>query len=551
MTDLNIIKKNFLNVLIALGFIISLFGLFFKDFQTVLYEGELEQLFSYLFIKDYGRPYLTNHPGGIIYFINYFIFSILQFENISIRYNVIILRLIYFLFSLAILIFGSNLAKKHLDIDINKKILLFFFLFPIINFWFYNTYFYLLVFSFGYITIVLIEIFFKKNKFLPLVIFFLGFMLSIYIGSITLFGYFLLRKVWNYQNIKKKITDLIIYSFLIFFIYLIITAPIFPDSFHPIKIIIANIIFLIKNYFILFCIFLIAITFFFLYSQNIYIDDKKFKIYYLSSVLSLPFLFKIVPFIIFENYKYSEYLYFMSLLSFRITFPILSLFIFFEYKFLKDNLKIFFLIIFFLISSFNMLQAFKLKNYNLDNFIDKNYNNFKSHNIYFFQNSKFSSEYRFLAWGHYKYANLSVDIPSKWLENKLKNFSSITLREYKMKDYELFKVDNKEEKKIEKPDFFLKVYFLKFFAKIDSYISQFQGLYLKHYPKKYVQLIDKPIEFCADEKILKNIGTSVVIFEQKYDQIDDFNSLLVLLRNCKKIKTFKVSQFKDLKIIKF
>ena len=72
-----IINKNlnlslFYKLFIILGLIISITSIYFKDYQTVFYESELEQLYSYLFINEYLRPYLTNHPWtNILYYFSY------------------------------------------------------------------------------------------------------------------------------------------------------------------------------------------------------------------------------------------------------------------------------------------------------------------------------------------------------------------------------------------------------------------------------------------------------------------------------------------------
>ena len=65
----------------------------------------------------------------------------------------------------------------------------------------------------------------------------------------------------------------------------------------------------------------------------------------------------------------------------------------------------------------------------LDNFIENNFVEFNDKHLYFLQTPKFSSEYRFLAWGHYRYGNLLIKTPKEWKINKVKNFSLINLRE--------------------------------------------------------------------------------------------------------------------------
>ena len=50
-------KKHLTDIFLIIGFLLAFVGIFYKDFAVVHYEGELEQLFSYLYLKEYGRPF--------------------------------------------------------------------------------------------------------------------------------------------------------------------------------------------------------------------------------------------------------------------------------------------------------------------------------------------------------------------------------------------------------------------------------------------------------------------------------------------------------------
>ena len=197
-------KKFISNSFIFFGLILAFIGIFYKDFAGVLYEGELEQLFSYLYLKEYGRPFLTNHPGVPVYYFIGTLLFLFNAENKEIFENVIFLRVVYFLTPVIILFFSNYLTKKFLGQNRIRKLLLFYLIFPLLNIWFYNAFLYLIIFSLGYLTLVLIDIHFLKKKFFILVIFLIGLMLSIYIGSITIAVYFITRKILNNNSLGEK-----------------------------------------------------------------------------------------------------------------------------------------------------------------------------------------------------------------------------------------------------------------------------------------------------------------------------------------------------------
>ena len=328
-------KKISIDIFLFFGFLLALIGIFYKDFAVVLYEGELEQLFSYLYLKEYGRPFLTNHPGVPVYYITGTLLFLFNAEHKDIFENVIFLRLIYFSIPILILFYSNYLTKKFLGQCRIRKLLLFYLIFPLINIWFYNAYLYLIVFSLGYLTLVLIDIHFQKKKFYILVIFSIGLMLSIYIGSITVAIYFIVRKILTKNNLGEKIYNIILIFFLIMFVYLFFTIPIFPDNLQPIQIIISKITYICVNYFYIFLISLFLIIFLLFYSHKFNITEDQLKIFFISSCLLLPFIFKIIPFLFFNENQFMDirYLYFDSLVSFRLTFPILSMLLFFKFNF--------------------------------------------------------------------------------------------------------------------------------------------------------------------------------------------------------------------------
>ena len=88
-------------------------------------------------------------------------------------------------------------------------------------------------------------------------------MLSIYIGSITVAIYFIVRKILTKNNLGEKIYNIILIFFLIMFVYLFFTIPIFPDNLQPIQIIISKITYICVNYFYIFLISLFLIIFYY------------------------------------------------------------------------------------------------------------------------------------------------------------------------------------------------------------------------------------------------------------------------------------------------
>ena len=542
-------KKFISNSFIFFGLILAFIGIFYKDFAGVLYEGELEQLFSYLYLKEYGRPFLTNHPGVPVYYFIGTLLFLFNAENKEIFENVIFLRVVYFLTPVIILFFSNYLTKKFLGQNRIRKLLLFYLIFPLLNIWFYNAFLYLIIFSLGYLTLVLIDIHFLKKKFFILVIFLIGLMLSIYIGSITIAAYFITRKVLNKNSLAEKIYNIFLISFSIFFVYLALTIPIFPDNLEPIQIIITKIIYICDNYFFIFLTILSLIIFLLFFSHKFSITEYQLKIFFISFCLLLPFIFKIIPFLFLgENeFLHLKYLYFDSLISFRLIFPILSMVLFFNYDFLKDKIKLLFIFLFFLISIFNIYYFTQNNPKDLDNFLLKNLDRYEKNHVYFFQNSKFSSEYRFLAWGYYNYGNSSVVIPKKWKKDKIKNFSVIKLREYKLINYDNKIISTKNDNKT----FFIKKLFIDFFNLANAIIDKIQSEYLKNFIPNNINTVQKPIRICFDKDLLKKINRSVIIYEKKFDYMKEFDAILKILKSCDKIKNITIQDSKKFKIIKF
>jgi len=530
---------------IILGFIISIASIYFKNYQTVFYESELEQIYSYLFIDKYQRPYLTNHPGGPIYFIVYFILSLFKIEQHELVYGIYVLRITYFIIPLFLLWFANQLNKKFLNKDMILKILLFYLLFPLINIWFYNAFFYLIVFSLGYLTLVLIEIYLLKKIFFKTILFFLGFTLSIYIGSITLVAYFVMRRIIRQENFLEKIKIIVSNVLIVFLIYLILNFPIFPDSLEPIQIVISKIIFVCEYYFLFFIISIIGLISFIVFSRKFQINDNNFNLIFFVSVLSLPFLFKLLPFLLKYDFVHPRYFYFDSLISFRLILPILSIVLFFNLDFLTNKFKVLIISLFFLISTINMYYFINYKSNKLDNLIENNFVEFNNKHLYFLQTPKFSSEYRFLAWGSYRYGNLLISTPNEWKINKVKNFSLINLREH---------VDKKSEIIIHQaiPEQFLfKDQLINFFSFLNKIIDKIQYIYNLNKPKVFQDNIGKPIDLCTDKYFSKNLNNSVVFYEPDYDNKDQLAKLLKLLKNCKKIEKISTSKKNGITVIEF
>ena len=72
---------------------------------------------------------------------------------------------------------------------------------------------------------------------------------------------------------------------------------------------------------------------------------------------------------------------------------------------------------------------------------------------------------RFLAWGSYRYGNLSVEIPQKWKLDKIKNFSVIKLREYKLSNPDNKIIFNKVDEEVH----LIKKYLLIFFNLVNAF----------------------------------------------------------------------------------
>ena len=242
-----------------------------------------------------------------------------------------------------------------------------------------------------------------------------------------------------------------------------------------------------------------------------------------------------------------RYLYFDSLISFRLTFPILSMLLFFNFNFLKYKIKLLFIFLFLIISIFNTSYFIQNHAKDLDKFLLKNLNMYEKKHIYFFQNSKFISEYRFLAWGSYRYGNLSVEIPQKWKADKIKNFSVIKLREY-----ELTNPDNKIIlNKVDEEVFLIKKKFINFFNLLNAILDKIKFEYLRYFPSNNITIVQKPTKICFDKDLLKKINRSVIIFEKKYDDPKEFESILRILNSCDKIDSLNLLETNKFKIINF
>jgi len=214
---------------------------------------------------------------------------------------------------------------------------------------------------------------------------------------------------------------------------------------------------------------------------------------------------------------------------------------------MKTKHKIFDMIIFFLISIFNTYYFTQNNPKDLDNFLLKNLDRYEKNHVYFFQNSKFSSEYRFLAWGSYRYANSSVVIPKKWKKDKIKNFYVIKLREYKLINYDNKIISTKNDNKT----FFIKKLFIDFFNLANAIIDKIQSEYLKNFIPNNINTVQKPIRICFDKDLLKKINRSVIIYEKEFDYMKEFDTILKILKNCDKIKNITIQDSKKFKIIKF
>lgn len=537
---------------IIISLTISVFTIFYKDFQVSLYEGELEQLFSYLFIKEFNRPFLSNHPGGIIYYITFLFFEVIQAETKSINFNIIALRLFYHFFAILILLYACSLYKKYINKDILSNVLLFYLTFPLINIWFYNTYYYLIIFSLGFLNLVLIEVYLKNKISIKIIVLSLGLMLSIYIGSITLVFYFLFI---NYFYNSKKFTFISYFVILlmIFIIYIIFTITIFPDNLQPIQIVITKIIYLIENFFLFAFFLLIGFLILIFYLNKKSIKKNTFNLFFFSLMLTFPFLFKIIPSFTINNFN-GEY-YFSSLIAFRLIFPVLGILFFLDIK-ISDLMQKLTFVFFVIISTLNFNYFSGFVESDLDIFLKKNEKLFKKNNLFFFPNARFNSEHRFLAWGQYRYGNLLVKPPDKWLENKLTYFSTIQIREYIKYDLEK---NNKKNEKIK-----LNVFkennisylnrlkhsiFIFPFDLINQSIDFAKRYYFIFFPKSYSLIIEQPKNFCNTQNF--NFKKNFFLFEKNIDDKHYLDELLIMINKCKFTKLDKINISKNLIIGSF
>ena len=533
--------------------------IFYRPYWNVFYGSETDYIFSALHIINWGEPIIHVHPGTLLYYFTASLIKFFQLENISLKYAVVILRLIFLYSSILLIWLFCNYYKPTHFKKLNFwKTLCWMLLIPCLCIWCVNLSPFLPLFAISYITWSLIIDAINKNeikyKELIIISILIGLAISIYKSSLLIIGLFYLSIFFIYHkillNFLKKITISLI---VVFFVYFLCTITITPKNFltlfdNPIINIFFSWYYAIKNFIIMnftinndliskinlvieklimtnlvFLLLIIFILIYLIHQKKIYkyFNPLKFKTIIWLKYLALfsfilPLYFKIFPNFNYEIFKLNEARfdeYFIgSIQSFRILIPVIPLFLLLNFseltilKFTKNgNFKII-LIIFFLILNISVfLKLEKINENYLDNLI-LNESNKNVEKIFLYPEENFSSKIKFILWGNYRYGNTMTIVPDRWIKNYKKQIEKtriLKIREHlflkSMHDYNLYITPSNIKDYGEKGNIF-------------SNISH-----------NYPQLTDIPKNICPDFEIKNSNMYNLLIIDTKKEPNDTRN----------------------------